>query len=90
MKSHFFTFGQTHMTNYPLSRGGQIKDYWVEVEQPCDDTMSHRELFMATFGEHHLPHPNQWGFEYTEADFKPEFFPRGRLCLITDDGGIGL
>ena len=29
-----FTFGQSHMTNYPLPSGGRIADYWVTVDLP--------------------------------------------------------
>jgi hypothetical protein len=28
--THIFTFGQNHMTNYPLPNGGRLADYWVD------------------------------------------------------------
>ena len=82
-EDRYFTFGQDHMTNYPLPRGGRICDYWVRVNLPRGSG-SHRQMFVERFTKYHCPHQSQWAFEYTEGEFKPEFFPRGELCVVTE------
>lgn len=84
---HYFTFGQSHMTSYPLPPpGGRLADFWAEVHLPKNHHESHRAVFFDSFAEYYLPTPTQWSMEYTEAEFKSEFFPHGRLCLITEKG----
>jgi hypothetical protein len=83
---HYFTFGQTHMTNFHLPAAGRLADFWVAVDLPEGHPVSHREVFIRHFADHHLPRPQQWAFEYDENSLKPEFFPGGELCLITQNG----
>ncbi len=84
-QSHF-TFGQSHMTNYPLPRGGRIADYWVTVDLPESMAGEHRDVFIREFTSHHCPRPNQFAMEYDTARLQPDYFPGGQLCLITEDG----
>lgn len=81
-----FTFGQNHMTNYPLHLGGRIADYWVTVDLPASMAGQHREWFIKHFTNHHCPRPNQFAMEYDEPRFNPEYFPGGELCVIDENG----
>ncbi len=81
----YFTFGQDHMTNFPLPRGGRIADYWVRVNLP-KYALNHRELFIMLFTSYHCPSRMQFAMQYSEDSFEPEFFPNGELCLITEGG----
>ncbi len=84
-RSHF-TFGQDHMSNYPLPGGGRLADYWVTVELPNGSELSHRDVFIDRFTKYHCPRPMQFAMEYDDARFKPDYFPGGQLCLITENG----
>lgn len=81
-----FTFGQSHMTNFPLPNGGRIADYWVTVELSEEMAGEHRSVFIREFTERHCPRPNQFAMEYDESRFNPEYFLGGQLCLITENG----
>lgn len=80
--THYFTFGQAHMTNYPLPNGGRLTDYWVEVELPSDYGESHREVFIREFTSVYCPRPEQFSMEYTKESFEPDYFPDGCLHRI--------
>jgi hypothetical protein len=83
--THYFTFGQNHMTNFPLPRGGRLADYWVAVEiqdEDIDDDYNHRYLFVQEFSSKYCPTPNQFAFEYTDETFKGGYFPNGELTRI--------
>jgi len=82
-----FTFGQNHMTNFPLPRGGRIADYWVTVELPDDYEPYHpRQMFIGHFTNHYCPSPMQFAMEYEEGTLDESFFPGGELCRITENG----
>jgi len=81
-----FTFGQAHMTNYPLPRGGSIADYWVTVSLPDDSDLTHRDVFIQHFTTHHCPRPMQFAMEYEDHRLNPDYFPGGQLCVITENG----
>jgi len=81
----YFTFGQDHMTSYPLSNGGKIADYWVTVSL-MPGNWKHREVFVEYFTSYHCPRPMQFAMEYSEKTFKPDYFPGGELCVITENG----
>lgn len=86
MSIHYFTFGQSHMSSYTLPGcSGRLADYWVEVES---DKGNHRTIFINEFTSRFCPNPIQFGTEYDEVTFKPEYFPGGRLCLIKSTGEI--
>lgn len=78
MSVHYFTFGQDHMANVALPNGGKLCDYWVAVEADSD----HRDHFISGFTTPYCPRPMQWGMEYTEDRFKPEYFPGGEVARI--------
>lgn len=78
--THYFTFGQSHMTNYPLE--GRLADYWVAVELPDGDQRSHRDVFISKFTTYYCPSPNQFALEYAEEDFQSGYFPNGELLRI--------
>lgn len=80
-----FTFGQSHMTNYPLPSGGRIADYWVTVDLP-KGRKDHRNVFIENFTSAHCPWPLQFAMEYTQSRFNPEYFPGGELCVIDENG----
>ena len=82
----YFTFGHSHMTNYPLPYGGTIADYWVTVELPEEMAGEHRDVFIREFTERHCPRPNQFAFEYDDSRLDSKYFPGGQLCLITEEG----
>lgn len=84
-RSHF-TFGQSHMTNYPLPRGGRIADYWVTVELPEELAGLHRDYFIRYFTEVHCPQRNQFAMEYDDSTLRSEYFPGGQLCVIDEFG----
>ena len=84
--THCFTFGSGHMTSYPLPRGGTISDYWVEVELPVDFPMNHREFFMKYFTDRFCPRPEQFSFEYSLGQLKPEYFPGGCIARLNYNG----
>lgn len=84
-RSHF-TFGSSHMTNFPLPRGGTIADYWVTVELPEEMAGMHRDVFIEHFTTHYCPRPNQFSMEYDDGRFNAAYFPGGQLCLITERG----
>ena len=81
-----FTFGQSHMTNFPLPHGGRIADYWVTVDLPESMAGQHRDVFIREFTERHCPRPNQFAMEYDESRFESAYFPGGQLCFITEKG----
>jgi hypothetical protein len=81
-----FTFGQSHMTNFPLPNGGRIADYWVTVDLPESMAGEHRTVFIEQFTSHYCPRPNQFAMEYDESRFNEEYFPGGELCRITEEG----
>lgn len=82
--SRYFTFGQTHMTNFPLPRGGRLADYYVKVTLRKDWDETHRHVFMREFTSQFCPEPIQFAFEYDEGTLKMDCFPKGQLCEITD------
>lgn len=82
----YFTFGQDHMTSYPFPKAGRLADFWVTVDLPASHFEHHRAVFMREFTEKHCPRPTQFALEYEAADFKPEYFPGGELCRITEGG----
>ena len=84
--SHFFTFGQVHMTSFTLPIGGRLADYWVKVKLPADHRASHRAVFVELFTTRYCPSPDQFGFEYVGDDFAASYFPAGLLCTITENG----
>ena len=85
--TRIFTFGTSHMSSYPLPLGGgRLADYWVEVSLPKDYDIPHRLIFIEHFANRYLPDPMQWAFEYLEQEHKPQYFPGGCLCRITQDG----
>ncbi len=74
------------MSNYPLPAGGRLADYWVTVFLPEEMAGQHRAVFIREFTERHCPSPLQFGMEYDDVRFKPDYFPGGQLCLITENG----
>lgn len=76
--THYFTFGQSHRDN----NGSPLADYWVAVELPDNSTLYHCEVFIERFAQIHLPSPTQWAFEYTESQFRPEYFKGGEIERI--------
>ena len=85
MISHYFTFGQGHMTNFPLPHGGRIAYYWVRVDLYEKCPMTHREIFISQFTTYYCPCPMQWAMEYDEEPSEA-YFPKGELCVVTIDG----
>lgn len=82
----YFTFGQDHKTSYPLPAGGRLADFWVAVDLP-ERMQSHaRAIFMREFTQRFCPRAIQFAFQYEECTFKPQYFPGGELCRITEDG----
>lgn len=81
MSTHYFTFGQSHMANVALPNGGKLADYWVAVEAEAD----HRKHFIEQFTEPLCPRPMQFAMEYTDDNFKPEFFPGGEIARIVSN-----
>ncbi len=80
MTTHFFTFGQNHMSSYPLpTGGGRLADYWVAVESSENN---HREIFIDKFTSRYCPSPAQFSSEYTHETFKGSYFPGGELLRI--------
>ena len=47
-----------------------LRDYWIEIHAP-DDELARFEM-VDLFGR-------KWAFQYDDADFKPEYYPKGRL-----------
>lgn len=84
--THHFTFGQAHMTSFPLPEGGRLADYWVSVTLPTTTEESHRAVFIREFMEKYCPNPAQFAFEYDDDKFERKWFPNGQLCLITSNG----
>lgn len=82
----YFTFGQDHMTNYPLPGPGRLADFWVTVDLPEQMQGHARSIFIREFTERYCPRANQFAFQYEECTFKPEYFPGGELCRITEGG----
>ncbi len=80
-ETEYFTFGSNHMSNHHDLRG-PLRDHWVAVELPISASITHRAVFFDLFAVVYLPYPTQWGFQYPEAEFKPEYFPLGELCRI--------
>lgn len=77
MPNFYFTFGQDHRDRH----GRFLKDYWVRVVAPEGATA--RELFIEEYAKQKLPKPSQWGFQYSEKNFSPLFFPLGEIEVIT-------
>ena len=89
MNNRYFTFGQIHTSTYPLPSpgyGGKLSDYWVTVDLSAGGGNDHRALFMDNFTRHYCPRPLQFALEYSDANHKPEYFPGGELCRITEKG----
>lgn len=80
-----FTFGQTHMTNYPLPCAGRLSDFYVEVLE--DDPIIARKLFIDNFTSLYCPRPMQFATSYALEDFAADYF-KGRLCTITAEGEL--
>lgn len=87
--THMFTFGQSHMSSFPLpKKGGRLADYWVEVDIPRSHPFDHRSVFIEHFTEEYCPRPMQWNVEYTSSAFQKEYFTGGCLCKINEFGII--
>lgn len=86
MTVHYFTFGQVHTATVNLPLGGRLADYWVTVDLPDSMGEQHREHFVEHFTKPYCPTPNQFAFEYVKEDFIPGYFPKGELCIITEQG----
>ena len=85
--NHHFTFGQGHMSSFPLpAGGGRLADYWVTVSLPPELDGRHREFFIDKFSSHYCPRPNQFAMQYDDKTMKAEYFPGGQLCLVTEHG----
>jgi hypothetical protein len=82
MSLRHFTFGQSHMTNFPLPNGGKLADYWVTVDLP-DGEADHRNVFVEMFSSYHCPTAMQFATDYPDGDLKEEYFPGGQLCVVT-------
>lgn len=80
--THYFTFGQVHWSSFDLPRGGRLADYWVAVVAETD----HRGIFMERFTSLYCPTPRQFAMEYTDANFKPEYYERGELVRFDAAG----
>lgn len=76
MTNYYFTFGQEHR----LSDGYPMRDHWVKVE--AIDYISARKTFMEEFATPWLERPLGWAFQYDEAGFKSEYFPKGEYKFI--------
>jgi hypothetical protein len=76
MSNYYFTFGQEHR----LSDGYPLRDHWVKVE--ADDYLSARKIFMDEFATPWLERPLGWAFQYDEAGFKSEYFPKEEYKFI--------
>jgi len=65
-------FFLTFSTSHPLQNN------WIEVLAPTYDKA--REAIFDAFG-------GKWAFMYTEEDFKPDYFPGGKVgkTLIADE-----
>lgn len=86
----FFTFGQNNSTSFDLPDGHRIADYWVEVHLPAHSRLRARPLFIEHFTTPYCPRPEQFGFQYYEDEFEERFFPCGCLCVINEEGIVGL
>lgn len=85
-RSHF-TFGQSHMSSYPLPEGGgRLADYWVTVDLPESMAGQHMDVFIREFTSAYCPRQNQFAMEYDPSTFRPEYFPGGELCVIDENG----
>jgi len=87
-ETHYFTFGQNHMTNYPFPRPGRLADYIVKVTLPQNSPFDHRTIFIDKFMHYHCPSNSQFSMEYTAEGFRPEHFPAGILCELDEHGII--
>jgi hypothetical protein len=54
---------------FTFGQAHPLKDNWVEIHAP--NVAAARAEIIKLFG-------TKWGFVYTDADFKPEYFPGGR------------
>jgi hypothetical protein len=83
-KDHFFTFGQVHVCDIPLPRGGRLADYYVRVSIPkvLKEEYDHRTLFIDLFTRVHCPDHIQFAFEYTPDTFETRYYPKGVLFWI--------
>ena len=52
-----------------------LRDNWIEIQAVNADTA--RKRMFELFGAH-------WAFQYSEADFKPDYFPSGRAGISVD------
>lgn len=77
MNEYYFTFGQEHYNN----EGRPMRDSWVRVEAPS--ARQARELFIEQFSSIHMPSSDVWAFQYSDSDFRPEFFPDGEYLALT-------
>lgn len=85
----FFTFGQNHhATHFVLPRGGCLADYWVEVRLTKGCDLFHRQVFIDGFTSVWCPSPAQFAFEYKPVNWKPSYFPKKRLLLLSENGPI--
>lgn len=65
MQTYYFTFGQQHV--HPET-GEKMRNYWVEIFAANSEEA--RITMFNIYGA-------KWSFQYTQDDFKPEYFPSG-------------
>jgi hypothetical protein len=81
-----FTFGQAHTTEYFLHAGGRLRDYWVTVRLPKGSDLNHAAHFEELFTSNYCPKRRQYAREYALEDLYPQFFPKGQLCVVKENG----
>lgn len=86
MAIRYFTFADNHTTTYPLPRGGNLADYYIEVDLPFGQ-YNHREVFIQTFTTPFCPNPMQFAVEYPPSRFVKDHYPKGSLALILPKSG---
>jgi hypothetical protein len=84
---HYFTFGVGMVSTHP-DVAGLLGDYWVEVHLSVGSELDHRTIFIDQFTRLYMSRPDQFAFEYDNCSWKPEYFPKGCLCVLkpAEDG----
>jgi len=79
--THYFTFGQEHMSSYFLPGPGKLCDYWVAVRLPKNHPQTHRQYFIEHFTKQYCFRPKQFAMEYNEFTFDRTWFKGELVCL---------
>lgn len=76
MQNHYFTFGTAHYTK----AGVLMAHNWVRVV--ANHPITARKIFIEQFTKRQMKRPDVWSFQYTEEDFKPQYFHGGEYAVL--------